>query len=251
MEEVKDLVIPAKQEVTYIYNSRLGKYEPFDLVTGQRVETVQSDKSTLLYTTEIGDYICDKVRSGETLKQIVRNLPDISLSMIYAWKAIVPEFKVRLDNARKQRAEAFQDQAIELALSAVGEDPKMVNGIKLAVDTLKWAAEKNDHTAFGKGDDSAGKGNGSSVKIVLNTGVLNKEMPKNIIVDGGGNFIGFEGEQDGHAMGESWGEDGVRRPANEGEEGQGEEGREGSGASGESRGDATTGGIVDGDYFDI
>ena len=105
------------------------------------------------YTTEIGDYICDKVREGMTLTKIVALLPDVSLSQVYAWKATIPVFKERLNEARKQRAESFQDKAIDLAIDNVGIDSKEVASVRLAVDTLKWAAEKNDPDRFGKKEE--------------------------------------------------------------------------------------------------
>ena len=74
----------------------------------------------------------------------------------------------------------------------MGIDSKEVASVRLAVDTLKWAAEKNDPDRFGKKEEGAGKSGGNSVKIVLNTGVLDTAMPSNIVVDETGNFLGFE-----------------------------------------------------------
>ena len=119
---------------------------------------------------------------------------------MYAWKATIPVFKERLNEARKQRAESFQDKAIDLAIDNVGIDSKEVASVRLAVDTLKWAAEKNDPDRFGKKEEGAGKSGGNSVKIVLNTGVLDTVMPSNIVVDETGNFLGFEETDNGNEM---------------------------------------------------
>ena len=145
--------LPTKQDITYLYDSRLKKYEPYDLITGKKVGTEIAEDFKLHYTTEIGDYICDKVREGMTLTKIVALLPDVSLSQVYAWKATIPVFKERLNEARKQRAESFQDKAIDLAIDNVGIDSKEVASVRLAVDTLKWAAEKNDPDRFGKKEE--------------------------------------------------------------------------------------------------
>ena len=67
--------LPTKQDITYLYNSRLKKYEPYDLITGKKVGTEIAEDFKLHYTTEIGDYICDKVREGMTLTKIVALLP--------------------------------------------------------------------------------------------------------------------------------------------------------------------------------
>lgn len=228
--------LPTKQDITYLYNSRLKKYEPYDLITGKKVGTEIAEDFKLHYTTEIGDYICDKVREGMTLTKIVALLPDVSLSQVYAWKATIPVFKERLNEARKQRAESFQDKAIDLAIDNVGIDSKEVASVRLAVDTLKWAAEKNDPDRFGKKEEGAGKSGGNSVKIVLNTGVLDTVMPSNIVVDETGNFLGFKETDNGNGMDESGWEDGAERRSRETEETS--KASEGSG-------------IIEGDFFEI
>ena len=53
----------------------------------------------------------------------------------------------------KERAESFQDKAIDLAIDNIGIDSKEVASVRLAVDTLKWAAEKNDPDRFGKKEE--------------------------------------------------------------------------------------------------
>lgn len=114
-----------------------------------------------------------------------------SYSRIMAWEALYPEFKIRVQAARRQRAEAFADMALETALAVTNKDD--VPAAKLAVDTLKWRAEKADPDNYGSKKESDGP-KGTSISITLHTGVLDSPAPKDIVVDEFGNFKGFDGD---------------------------------------------------------
>lgn len=109
--------------------------------------------------------------------------------MFYAWLSIYPEFKKRYTEARKQRADYHFHRVVELADGGIGMDKEFVPGLKLAVDAHKWAAEKSDPERFAKPKEE-GNNNGS-ITINLQTGVLDRQAPKDILVDQFGNFQGF------------------------------------------------------------
>lgn len=205
-----ELVELPDQNITYLYSKSLNKYEPYDLKTGKKLTDIaEREDSYIHYTTEVGDFICDQLRQGKTLKAIVDESKSLSMAQVYAWRALIPEFKLRYDDARKHRAEAFHDRAIEVAEEALYGGKDNVPGAKLLVDTMKWAAEKNDPEKFGKKEERVqGSGN---IRIVLNTGVLETPMPRDVMVDATGNFIGFTGEDDGteYEMGEGRGQDDI------------------------------------------
>lgn len=140
------------------------------------------------YSLAIVDILCDGVREGLNLRELLKepNMP--SIGKVYAWMALHPEFKTRYKEARKQRADLYFDNAIDLAMTPRGKDD--VPAAKLAVDTLKWAAEKSNPELYGKVDDKGVKTE-TKVNIILNTGVLNTPAPSDIIVDEFGNFQGF------------------------------------------------------------
>lgn len=162
-----------------------------DLRTGL---PVPSYKEVMIgsFSNITADYICDQIREGMPLKEICKE-HSIPTSLIYAWLAVFPEFKKRYYEARKQRADFHFDRALELAENAIGVDAKMIGGIKLAVDTHKWAAEKSDPDRFAKAKEEGNNGIGS-ITINLTTGVLDKPAPKDIVVDQFGNFQGFDNE---------------------------------------------------------
>ena len=71
----------------------------------------------------------------------------------------------------------------------MGAPKDLIPGIKLAVDTHKWAAEKSDPERFAKPKEEGN--NVGSITINLQTGVLDKQAPADIVVDQFGNFQGF------------------------------------------------------------
>lgn len=88
----------------------------------------------------------------------------------------MPEFDQMFRWAKRVRAELLRDEALETALSANGESERMVAGIKLAVETLKWAAEKDDPETFGnrtKIDGTLGV-----MQLIVDTGI--RREPTNI-----------------------------------------------------------------------
>lgn len=185
--------LPKKENLHYLYNSGTQSYDVLDLSTGKQVSTERFETSATKYTLPLCDYICDLIRNGKTLKAIgeMDNMP--SAARIYSWESIYPEFKLRIQAARKQRAETFADKALEIALTPnLSKD--QVPAAKLAVDTLKWRAEKADPDNYGtKKVDEGPKG--TNISITLHTGVLDSPLPKDIIVDAFGNFKGFDGDE--------------------------------------------------------
>jgi hypothetical protein len=176
-----------KSNLHYIYNNAKKNYDVLDLSTGKYLDSVIYEPQSAIYNLQMADTICDKIRAGQTLKQICQtpNMP--TSTRFYAWLALYPELRVRYEQARKQRADSFHDQALEIALSMPNKD--MVPGCKLAVDTLKWAAEKASPDYYGKKEEKASIG---SINVVLHTGVIDSVAPKDIIIDEFGNFKGFD-----------------------------------------------------------
>lgn len=140
------------------------------------------------FSNALADIICASIREGKNLATTCQE-NTISLSQFYAWLSVFPEFKKRYSESRKQRADYHYHKAVDLADGAVGAPKEFIPGIKLAVDTHKWAAEKSDPERFAKPKE---EGNTiGSVTINLQTGVLDREAPRDIVVDQFGNFQGF------------------------------------------------------------
>lgn len=162
-----------ESQTTHIYNPAKRKYEVLCLKTGRLLEEVDQNTSPTVYSTQIADSICDRIRAGETLQSICRDPNMPSVTRIYHWMSIHPDLRIRYEQARLQRADAFHDKAIELGLSMPSKDD--VPATKLAVDTLKWAAEKASPNYYGskKEEDVIHK----PTIIVLNTGIDREGAP--------------------------------------------------------------------------
>lgn len=66
----------------------------------------------------------------------------VSYAELSRWRREVAEFGKMIDEARADRAELYHDEALRIAMAS--KKPY------LQVDTLKWAAEKNDQERFGE-----------------------------------------------------------------------------------------------------
>lgn len=187
----------AEPNLHHIYNSNTRSYEVIDLNTG-RVHNAVIGEETVpeTYSLLMGDKLCHHIREGKTLREICKmdDMPDIH--RFYAWLAIYPQLRVRYEQARKQRADSFHDQLIEVAMGVADKDDVPV--AKLKIETLKWAAEKASPDYYGKKEEKVA--GGTSISVVLHTGVLDSKGPKDIIIDEGGTFRGFGSEAEVHEI---------------------------------------------------
>lgn len=180
--------LPATEKDLYTYKNReTGKIEQIDLRTGKMYESYVPMKQNE-FCNQTADLICQEIMQGTSLRETLATYR-IPSPVFYKWLAIFPEFHKRYTEARKQRADYHFHRAVELADGAVGMAKDFIPGLKVAVDTHKWAAEKSDPERFAKPKDEGGMvGN---ITINLQTGVLDKQAPKDIVVDQYGNFEGF------------------------------------------------------------
>ena len=170
----------------HIYNSNTREYEILDLNTGKSIGSIGEEVASRDYSLLMGDKLCHYIREGKTLREIcnIEDMPDIH--RFYAWLAIYPQLSIRYEQARKQRADSYHDKIIEVAMGLTDKDDVPV--AKLQIDTLKWAAEKASPDYYGKKEEKAA---GTSISVVLHTGVLDSKGPKDIIIDEHGTFRGF------------------------------------------------------------
>lgn len=177
-----------QDNLLHIWNKDAQKYDIIDITTGRPFAQEEYKPVAHTYSTMLADHICGMLREGRTLQDICRQ-PDMpSINRIYGWLNMYPDFKRRYQMARKDRADHFHDKALDIALNVSHKDD--VPAAKLAVDTLKWAAEKANPENYGQKTEVK-QTSAQSVTITLHTGVLDTKMPDDIIVDEFGNFKGF------------------------------------------------------------
>ena len=193
---------PVKHEEhhQYLWNDRLQTFEVLDLKTGKLVSnykaiTRESMSTSVSYHPAMGDIICDAIRRGKKLKDLESDPSFPPIAAIQLWKSTNPEFRRRLEGAYRDRAERFHDDALDVAMSAISAPKEMQAGLKLAVSTLQWAAEKGNPDRYGAKKEQS-SGNSGGVTVIIDTGVKNNGSTHiNIDVDHNGEFKGFGNEQ--------------------------------------------------------
>jgi len=99
-------------------------------------------KRTNEYTQIIGDHICERLASGESLRSICRDADMPALATVLRWVAAVPLFCTQYSRAREEQAEAMVDEMLELANAPKDDSSEAINRARLQIDTRKWVAAK-------------------------------------------------------------------------------------------------------------
>jgi len=179
---MKDLV---KEEELYSFlNQKTGRFETYHLHTGEllRVDGELLDKNVFAYTVELSDAIAGLVREGHTYKKISEMDGMPSIHTLYVWRDAYPDFKKKIDSARKDRADRYYERAVEVL-----EDPHIntkddVPAAKFRFDGYMKLAEKGNPSEYGQqtkviGDASA------PLQIIVQTGILREQLEEPIIVE--------------------------------------------------------------------
>ena len=173
MEITENLPVPDQKDLLTYKNKETGRIEQIDLRTGKMyVPYVPMRKNEFCNTT--ADLICNAIREGDSLVQICED-NNIPQSVFYAWLSLYPEFKMRYVDARVQRADYHFHRAVDVAEGALTATKDQVPGIKVVVDTHKWAAEKSDPERYGTKKTEI-EINQPSI-IILNTGIDREGAP--------------------------------------------------------------------------
>jgi len=196
--------LDGNHDIQLIWNERINKYEALDLKTGRLVanyipQNKNLSSTSVSYTHEIGDRIVDALARGKSLTDISKDASMPPISAIRLWRAQNPEFKRRMELAYRDRAEYYHDEAIAIAMQAITAPKEMQPGLKLAVSTLQWAAEKDDSQRYGAKKESSG--NGGGITVIIDTGVKTQQPTSvNIEVDANGEFRGYINEETHSAL---------------------------------------------------
>lgn len=112
------------------------------------------------------------VEHKETLPRACKAL-DLPYYLVTRWRREHPEFNATLQNARKDLAEHYQEEALDTARKATSATS---GPSKLKVETLKWAAEKADPDQFGQ-KLKVDAHHDHAVTVVLDTGIRRRNDP--------------------------------------------------------------------------
>ena len=103
-----------------------------------------------IYTKELGDEICTRLASGLSLRKICSadDMPAISSVLLWVVDGKHPEFSEQYRAGREANGQAHGDRIADLADKVLdGEyDPQSA---KVAIDALKWSAERMAPKQYG------------------------------------------------------------------------------------------------------
>ena len=156
-----------------IRNKVNGALETYDIRTGDLVQTNGIvTQNGFTYTVQTAEAICNLVAEGYSLSRIseMKGMP--SSSVMYRWRELHPEFRNRLKAARAVRAEVYRDKAEQILEDTIDKDEVPVNKFKF--DGYMRLAEKDAPEMYGT-SAQLNTGQGMSLKLVVNTGIVRDE----------------------------------------------------------------------------
>jgi hypothetical protein len=152
-----------------------GELQTVCLDTGEIIsrESDRRDLSKYKFDYQTALLICQKVREGYTLKKLGEDKSLPNLPVIHYWLRSNASFKEEMKMARKDRAEYYHDQVIDIANDTTSTEQVQVN--KFKTDQYKWAAEKGNPERYAKHTNIDGSIENKVSMIVLNTGINRKK----------------------------------------------------------------------------
>lgn len=112
------------------------------------------------FTPEIGDYICEGLANGRSLREMCREDAEMpSQSMVFRWLAQDEVFREQYARAREAQADAMADEILAIADETDRDTIDTENGerannewiarSRLRVDARKWLASKMAPKKYG------------------------------------------------------------------------------------------------------
>lgn len=158
-----------------LLNKQTKLLETFNIHTGELVQREGELVSQFVYSIEIADAMCALIREGTTLKNIAAMDQFPNLHIIYNWQNHYPDFKMKMKQAKKDRAEYFHDKAVGVLEDADGISKEEVPGAKLQFDGFLKLAEKGNPDAYNPKPQQL-IGGAAPAMIIINTGI-NRDSP--------------------------------------------------------------------------
>lgn len=134
------------------------------------------------YSLHLVAAVCEQVAQGESLTKVCKKQGMPSYRQFCVWRKMHPEVSQMLEDARRDRAEALRDMALEEALKTEDKDDAVVQRLKH--DAYKWAAGVDDQRFSPRAKVEASIN--APMQIVLHTGI-DRSLLQVDSVDGGKN----------------------------------------------------------------
>lgn len=127
------------------------------------------------FTPELATLICDRIASGETLRQVCRDEGMPSQSMVFRWLQADEPFREQYARAREALMDHFADELIDIAEDGSNDwteretkagrievvDREVIERSRLRIEARKWLMGKCAPKKYGEKLQLAGDGGGA------------------------------------------------------------------------------------------
>lgn len=96
------------------------------------------------------DWVCEWIEEGKTVTKMADHL-GVSVTMIYRYLKLNPEYKKRFAESRRDSAHTLVDQARDLTDDS---EPAEMHKVREQVKMRLWSAERYNREAFGQQKES-------------------------------------------------------------------------------------------------
>lgn len=162
----------AKETMTLL-NKRTGELETFNIHTGEVVARSGELVANHIYSLEIAEAIANLVREGLTYAKISK-ITKVPLHLIYAWKDTHPDFRHRLNTARKDRGTYFHDKAVDVLEDNDTLEREEVPGAKFKFDSYLKLAGISAPSEYAPQPKVASVA--APATIIINTGITREPI---------------------------------------------------------------------------
>ena len=100
------------------------------------------------FTQALADKICERIASGESLRNICRDEGMPSASSVWLWLNQHTDFSEQYARAREERENNYFDELIEIA-DGVVPDAAEVSKARVQIDTRKWVLSRMNPKKYG------------------------------------------------------------------------------------------------------
>lgn len=134
------------------------------------------------YTLEIATTICQRLALGNSLRKVCESDDMPAMSTVFLWLAEHSQFSEQYTHATEERADAHNEELLELGDEAISlaqtvsdkASSAVVQAVKLKADNLKWSMSKMKPKKYGEKLDMTT--NGKDLPVPIYNGNATKEV---------------------------------------------------------------------------
>jgi len=167
-----------KKKETFYHENENGSVDIIDVATGDIIETVDrlcdQPMKYCRYNEILAAIVCQRIAGGTTLSKLCKEPGMPSYQTLLRWRKKYPYFKEAVEEARKDRAEYYAEEVVEVSKLATDKDDSPA--IRVRIDALKWSAQAFHPDKFSPKTKIVGDPD-QPISFIVDTGVRRKGDP--------------------------------------------------------------------------